>query len=168
MDEEAEIESPEWHRDILEERKKKIASEIKPILYKIKAGEMLLREGERVTDLQLLKLKAIQAQTKKEQILANSLGAALILACLLVTTYTLYMKHQNHIDHDHHKNLLFIASVFITFLFLAKISASLSESLAHNAILLRFGINIRCRPTVSPDYPQEAVKNEMSCVRRNR
>jgi len=45
-----------------EERKKQAAEEIKPILYKIKAGEMLLREGERVTQLHLLKLENMQTQ----------------------------------------------------------------------------------------------------------
>jgi putative nucleotidyltransferase with HDIG domain len=122
------------NRSETEERKKKIASEIKPILYKIKAGEMLLREGERVTDLQLLKLEAIQAQTKKGQIFASSIGAAMILVCLLVTTYLLHMKQQNKVDHDHHRNLIFIGSVFITFLFLVKISASFSEFLAPNTL----------------------------------
>ncbi len=113
-----------------QERKKTAVSEIMPILYKIKAGEMVIREGERVTELQLLKLKAIQAQTKKEKIFSSSIGAGMILVCLLVTIYMLYIQHQNKVDYDHHKNLLFIGSVFITFLFLAKISASLSESMA--------------------------------------
>ena len=56
-----------------EERRKKAASEIKPILHQIKTGEMLLREGELVTEVQLLKLKTLQAQTKKERIFSKSI-----------------------------------------------------------------------------------------------
>ena len=63
---------------------------INPTLYKIKAGEMLLREGEIVTEVQLLKLNMMQSQTRKEQLLASSIGAAMIVLCLMLTTYILY------------------------------------------------------------------------------
>ncbi len=43
-----------------EERRKLAAAEIKPVLFQVKAGEMLLREGERVSESQLLKLKGIE------------------------------------------------------------------------------------------------------------
>lgn len=114
-----------------EERKQKTALEIKPSLYKIKAGEMLLREGERVTKIQLLKLKTSQDRIQNEQMLVSSIGAAMIIFSLLVMTYMLHFKHQDQIDRNQNKNLLFIASVLITFFFIARISASLSESIGH-------------------------------------
>ncbi len=46
------------NRSETKERKKKAAGEIKPFLYEIKAGEMVLREGERVTELHVVKLRA--------------------------------------------------------------------------------------------------------------
>jgi len=116
-----------------EERKQKAALEIKPISYKIKAGEMLLREGERVTQIQLLKLEASQEGVKTIQILATSIGSAMIILCILLTTYILHSKHQGHMDRSQNKDLLFIASVLITFFFIARISASLSESISHYA-----------------------------------
>ena len=117
------------NRSETEERKKQVASEIKPILYQIKAGEMLLREGERVGSVQLLKLNAIQDQVKNENVVAKSLGAALIIFCLLVTTYTLYLSSLGNIVSNLNKNLLFFACILITFLLLADISSSLSDSL---------------------------------------
>jgi len=120
------------NRSETEERKKKAASEIKPILHQIKTGEMLLREGELVTKVQLLKLKTLQAQTKKERIVSKSIGAAMIILCLLATTYILHIPQQKRMANKHNKNLLFISSVLITFFFLADISASLSESLIEN------------------------------------
>lgn len=100
-----------------EERKHKAALEIKPSLYKIKAGEMLLREGERVTKIQLLKLQTSQDRMQNEQMLASSIGAAMIIFSILVMTYILHFKHQNQSDRNQNKNLLFIASVLITFFF---------------------------------------------------
>jgi putative nucleotidyltransferase with HDIG domain len=113
------------------ERKKRAEAEIKPVFHKIKAGEMLLREGERVTKVQLLKLKAYQEGIKNEQILSSSIGSALIILCILMTTYILYINRQSRTDLTNNKNLLFIASVLVTFFFIARISASLAESVAH-------------------------------------
>ncbi len=119
------------NRSETEERKKKADAEIKPVFHKIKAGEMLLREGERVTKVQLLKLKAYQEGIKNEQILSSSIGSAMIILCILITTYILYIHRQSRIDLANNKNLLFIASVLVTFFFIARISASLAESVAH-------------------------------------
>jgi len=120
------------NRSETEERRKKAASEIKPILHQIKTGEMLLREGELVTKVQLLKLKTLQAQTRKERIFSKSIGAAMLILCLFATTYIMHIHHQKRMVNKHNKNLLFISSVLITFFFLADISASLSESIIAN------------------------------------
>ena len=110
-----------------QERKKAAAAEIKPVLHKIKAGEMLLREGERVNEVQLLKLKTLEVQTKTEQVLLSSLGAAMIMACLLITTYILHLNRQVHLVSNHNKKLLLIASITLTFIVLAVVSSSFSE-----------------------------------------
>lgn len=113
-----------------EDRKKQAASEIKPILYKIKAGEMLLREGDRVTELQLLKLKALESQSKNEGILVKSFGAALVIISLFTIMYILYASRLNQLPGSHNRNLLCITSIFIVFIAIAKATASFSESLA--------------------------------------
>jgi putative nucleotidyltransferase with HDIG domain len=119
------------NRSETEERKKRADAEIKPVFHKIKAGEMLLREGERVTKVQLLKLKTYQDGMKNEQILASSIGSALIILCILMTTYILYIHQKSRTDLTNNKNLLFIASVLVTFFFIARISATWAESMAH-------------------------------------
>ncbi len=121
-----------------EERKKRAAAEIKPVLYKIKTGEMLLREGEIITKVQLLKLKNLQTQTKKEHILAISIGAAMIMLCLLVLTYILHIKHNSRFARNHNKNLLVMACMLIIILLFARVSTPLSEALTQNST---FGIS---------------------------
>ncbi|MCK4468358.1 MAG: HD family phosphohydrolase, partial [Desulfobacterales bacterium] len=120
------------NRSATEELKKSAAAEIKPVLYKIKAGEMLLREGERVTEIQLLKLKTLQTHIKNKQILASSIGASMLLLCLLIITYIVHINPQSRNTLNNNKNLLFIASMLITFIFIARISSSLSETLTQN------------------------------------
>jgi putative nucleotidyltransferase with HDIG domain len=96
---------------------------------------MLLREGERVTEVQLLKLKTLATQTKKQQVLFTSVGTALILVCLLITTYILHLNQPGRLSPEHNKSLLFMASVFLAFFLLAEISYKLSEVLTLNATL---------------------------------
>ena len=123
------------NRSETQEKKDKAAAEIKPVLNKIKAGEMLLREGERVTEVQLLKLKTLETQTKKERFFLSSIGAAMLLLILVVTTYILHLNPMGELSADHNKRLLFMASVFITFFFLADICSKLSDVLTQNSAI---------------------------------
>ena len=117
------------NRSETEERKKAAYSEVKPIFYKIKAGEMLLREGERVTKDQLLKLKIYQEGVKNEKVLTNCIGSALFILCILMTVYALCIHNRPNLNNT--KNLLFLASVLITFFFISSISESLADSVSH-------------------------------------
>ena len=110
-----------------EERKKKAAEEIKPILYKIKAGEMLLREGERVTQLHLLKLENMQTQTSDDQAIAGGMGVALVVLCILLITYLSFLHNHPRIVRNYNKSILFLASVLVIFLIIIKVSAILSQ-----------------------------------------
>jgi len=116
-----------------EERKDRAKAEIKDILYKIKAGEMLLREGERVTRASLLKLDALQAETKKGNLFPRIFGAAIIILCLLTIIYFINMNQHSEFKRNPNKNLLFIAILLVTFFFLARLSASYSGSLTTGA-----------------------------------
>lgn len=118
-----------------EERKKQAASEIKPIFYKIKAGEMLLREGERVTALQLLKLKALESHFKDEGVYEKSLGAAMVIVSLFIVMHFLYLSHLKRLPGSYNRNLLCITCIFIFFMGIAKAAAIFSESLAMGATL---------------------------------
>jgi len=119
------------NRSETEERKKREAAEIEPVFNKIKAGEMLLREGEIVTKIQLMKLSASQTRKIDEHTLASCMGLAMLILCILLTNYILYMHHHRPNLLGDNKNLLFIATVLITFFLMARVSASLVESVAH-------------------------------------
>jgi len=117
------------NRNETEERKKTATDKIKPIMHKIRAGQMLLREGEVVTDEQLLMLKMLQGHAKGEQLLASSIGAAMIMLCLLTTAIILYDDSGHHSIRQHNKNLLFITSILVIFILVAKFSDTLFGSM---------------------------------------
>ncbi|MCG6974213.1 MAG: HDIG domain-containing protein [Desulfobacterales bacterium] len=117
------------NRSETEERKKAASAEVKPIFHKIKAGEMILREGERVTKNQLLKLKTYQEGLNKGQVLTNCIGTALFILCILMTIYALCIH--NRPDLNTTKNLLFLSCLLVTFFFIAKVSESLADTITH-------------------------------------
>ncbi|MBU1170337.1 MAG: HDIG domain-containing protein [Proteobacteria bacterium] len=118
------------NRSETEAREKRAESEIAPTMFKIKAGEMLLREGERVSRSQLLKLKALQNQTRNENLVLRSLGVALLILLFVSTMYVLHLKPKNDINIEHNKNMLFLASIMAVFLFITKISLSVPGVIA--------------------------------------
>ena len=113
-----------------EERKKAAAEDTKPVLYQIKAGEMLLREGERVTQIQLLKLEALREQMQNDNLVTRSIGISLLVMLLLVVTVVLYRPNFGRRNDEQNRSLLFVAVVFLGVLLTAHLTVFLSESLA--------------------------------------
>jgi len=134
------------NRSETEDRKKKAAAAVEPIRFRIKTGEMVLREGDIVTELELLKLSTMNAEGDRKKLYARSFGAAAILLCLLLVTYTLYVNRRCQISFKDNKDLLFIAVLLAVFFFVPKISESLFDSVTRNrpfsisASSLTFGI----------------------------
>jgi cyclic-di-AMP phosphodiesterase PgpH len=109
-----------------EERKKQARAAVKSILYKVKTGEMLLREGERVNAIQLLKLHALEEQNKNKPVFATASGAALIVTILLIIMYLLHIQLPGHTQLNSNKNLLFLALMLIVALAMVKAGAAFS------------------------------------------
>jgi putative nucleotidyltransferase with HDIG domain len=120
------------NRNETEARKRAASESVKPVLYKIKKGEMLLREGERVTDFQLLKLKALHQGQEKERILSSGVGAAMILSILLIAGYFLYRHQFSPRRPEADKNLVFIGCTLLFFFFFAQISSAIGDQVAHS------------------------------------
>ncbi|MDM8517463.1 HDIG domain-containing protein [Desulfobacterales bacterium HSG16] len=118
------------NRSETEERKKNAAAEIKPIFFKIKAGEMLLREGDRTTPEHIRKLKTLEAQIGKDKIYAKSIGAIVMILYLIIILYFLYASLNPGADLNSNRDMLFFASVLIVFFLFPKISSVLFESVS--------------------------------------
>lgn len=117
------------NRSETEKRKAIAEGGIKPILFQVKQGEMILREGQRIAEPDLIKLKALQQQTGRSPLLGRGIGTAMIIFILLVITYFLHLKHRSEIQFNPNRNLAFIASVLIIFFLIAQMSIALAESM---------------------------------------
>lgn len=123
------------NRSETEKRKREAAQAVKPVPYKIKEGEMLLREGDRVTDEKLAKIKALNAEKEKEKLYERSFGAIGIILCLLVIKYYIHLNPAHRRSTNHNKDLLFISTILILFFFIPKVSAVLFEALSRGAAM---------------------------------
>ena len=111
-----------------ERRIKRAEDSIKPILYQIKAGEMILREGERVDKVKLVKLQALQEQVKEKNLLISSTGIALITFFSILVVYLLFLKDHKRLKNSHNKHILFLALGLVLYLTFAKFSTYIATS----------------------------------------
>jgi len=111
-----------------EKRLQEAESQIKPILYQIKTGEMILREGERVDKVQLVKLLALQEQAEEKDIFISSTGIALITFFTLLIVYLLFLKDHKKLRTAHNKHILFLAMGLVLYLTFARLSTYIAQS----------------------------------------
>ncbi len=115
------------NRSETELRKHQAAAEIKPVLYKFKNGEMLLREGERVTELHLLKLNALESEAKPSRFILEALGIAALILGLIVMTHVLFLRNVSTYWDNPRRNILLMACAFLAFQLVAQTAVFLAE-----------------------------------------
>ena len=103
-------------------------SKIKPILYQIKAGEMIVREGERVDKIMLIKLNTLKEKVEEKNIYMSVTGTAMITFLLLLVGYYLFLKDHKRLKKDHNKHMVFLALGLILYLAFAKIAIYIARS----------------------------------------
>jgi putative nucleotidyltransferase with HDIG domain len=129
-----------------ESRREAAAKENKPVLFMIKKGEMLLREGERVTPLQLRKLDAMESQSKTGLVPLAVLGAVSLLTAILIIQYHVRLRDRLESTAGSNKDLLFMACIMAAFILVVKIANTLPEAwffglpLSRPAPLVGYGI----------------------------
>jgi cyclic-di-AMP phosphodiesterase PgpH len=114
------------NRNETETRKKKALADVKPIMYRFKAGEMLVREGDRITTEQLLNLDALSRQKEHQPIAATGFGAALVVATFIFSIHVLYFRNSRHTADNTHKNIMLMSLVLIMVFAIAKMGVFFS------------------------------------------
>lgn len=92
-----------------EKRIREAQARIKPTLYQIKAGEMIIREGERVNEIKLVKLNALNEQGEDKDFIITIIGICMFTSLLLLVVYFLYLKDHPKLSRDMNKHVTFLA-----------------------------------------------------------
>ncbi|WDP89605.1 MAG: HDIG domain-containing protein [Desulfobacter sp.] len=111
-----------------EKRIQEAQANIKPILYQIKAGEMIVREGERVDKLQLIKLNALNQQVEEKDIYMSMIGTAMLTCLLILVVYYLFLKEHPKLVKDLNKHMIFLALGLILYLGFAELAVYVAHS----------------------------------------
>jgi putative nucleotidyltransferase with HDIG domain len=114
------------NRNETEARKSQALANVKPIMYKFKAGEMLVREGDRITAEQLKRLETLSRQKGSGHIAATGMGAALVVAAFIFIVHVLYFRNTRHARLNTNKNLLFLSLVMVMVFGIAKMGTLFS------------------------------------------
>lgn len=112
-----------------EARKRKAAAEVKAVLTQVKQGEMLLREGEKVTEIDMLKLQALASETKQEQLFTTVVGFMLLAVIFFVITFGVNLETYGS-PTVNTRDLLFLFLMLLVLFFLGDVAAPLTAGIA--------------------------------------
>jgi len=101
-------------------RKEQARESVKPFYFKVKKGEMLIREGERIAPEHLLKLTEQYKLLKQKEMLGRVPAMAILIACLLASMYMVGLLSKRSSGPEV-KDLLFQAATLL-FIFLVVIA----------------------------------------------
>lgn len=127
-----------FDREATELRKKTLLSDIKPVLYKIQKGEMVVRVGERVSSEQSHKLEMIYLASRGEGTLYTVLGIFGLTLVLFYFPYRFACKNIRKFNPSN-RDLLAIAVLIVGSFFTFKLALLVSANIG------------AAFPSVSPD-----------------
>lgn len=96
-------------------RKEAAGESVKPFFFKVKKGEVFIREGERIKPEQLVKLSAQYKYLKQKKMLGRVPAMAVLIAFLLVSMYQLGLKKSRSTDSEIRDLLLNAAMLLVIF-----------------------------------------------------
>lgn len=112
------------------QRRQQARDEVTPVLFQVKKGEMVVREGERVTADQILKLRAIRDSGRDNRSLPTTFG---LFVCIMLLIYIGFYYAQGNIRkfRPDSRDLLFLGLTFLALFVLVKVSIVISTALGN-------------------------------------
>ena len=110
------------------ESREKAASAVPPVSEVLKEGEMIVREGERLSEGQIIKLKSLEKIYRQSHVLGNFTGTALVIFILLVLAWICVQKYDVHFLSSQ-KNVTLFVILLLTQAVLLKTGIFFSEVL---------------------------------------
>lgn len=117
-----------YNQNETEARRRLAREEVKPILIQVKKGEMIVREGDRITPDQLKRLGALQDENSVTSLWRNASG--ILLSCFMLLYFVHTFARRNIRKYrPENRDLLFLATVFIVQILALKVSIFIATAL---------------------------------------
>ena len=85
---------------------------VSPVYFQVKKGELIVREGEKLTPVHLLKLEGISAELKKGS-RSQSIGGTLLFLALVLVVSWIYLSHFAPDFADSRSNVVLLCLIFV-------------------------------------------------------
>jgi len=117
-----------FNKNETEARKRAAREAVKPVLFQVKKGEMIVREGERVSEEQIKKLRALRDLGNDYSTFRTAAGLFLAIALLLFTCHR-FARRNIRKYHPQNRDLLFLVTAFISLFVLIKLAIFVANAL---------------------------------------
>jgi hypothetical protein len=117
-----------FNKNETESRKSQAREAVQPVLIQVKKGEMVVREGERVSEEQIAKLKTLRELGRGYSTLRTAAGLFLAILLLLFTCHRFARRNIRKYRPDS-RDLLFLATTFVGLFALVKLLIFVSTAL---------------------------------------
>ncbi len=118
-----------FNKAATEERKRRVSQSVEPAYFQLKKGEMIIREGERVREDHLVKLKALEKLKKKTNVFLSFCGF-LFLVSFLTQTLFFYIKKSENKGIPKEKEVILVELLVAFSIFVIKYSITIGNALA--------------------------------------
>jgi putative nucleotidyltransferase with HDIG domain len=117
-----------FNQNETEARRQAVGKEVKPVLIQIKKGEMIAREGDRITPDQIIRLGSLHDDNSTVSFWRNALGLLLISFLLIYFAHTFACRNIRKYRPEN-RDLLFLSLIFVVHILVLKISIFISAAL---------------------------------------
>jgi len=114
-----------------EERRAKAIEQVKAVLTQIKKGEMLVREGEKISAFHMAKLSTLQSEMQKKPVFTISIGFVLISITFLLISYMINFTANTGFSLKN-KDLLFLCLMLLILFIVSQVSVYLVRGIARS------------------------------------
>jgi putative nucleotidyltransferase with HDIG domain len=114
-----------------EERRNKAVGDVKAILTQIKKGEMLVREGQKVSQLHMDRLQALESEMRREHLFTITAGFILLSIAFFVILFTTNFSADGSLALKN-IDLLFLCTMVVILFLLNEVSVYLVKGIARN------------------------------------
>jgi putative nucleotidyltransferase with HDIG domain len=117
-----------FNQNETEARKQLAGEEVKPVLIQVKKGEMIVREGDRITPDQIKRLGALHNDSSTVSFWRNAMG--MLLSCFLLVYFVHTFARRNIRKYrPENRDLVFLVMIFVVHILVLKVSIFISAAL---------------------------------------
>ncbi|MDH3545253.1 MAG: phosphohydrolase, partial [Desulfuromonadales bacterium] len=117
-----------FNQNETEARRALAREDVKPVLIQVKKGEMIVREGDRITPDQLKRLGALQDENSAGTLWRKASG--ILLSCFILIYFVHTFARRNIRKYQpENRDLLFLATIFVVQILALKVSIFIATAL---------------------------------------